>query len=135
MPDGELSPVAPALKPPARRRFRARGGVASGTRRVQDAYTPTLADRLLAKVDALPLVGCWPWRGVRTAGGYGCLRDGHRVRYAHRVACELLVGAIPDGLVLDHLCRNRACLRPDHLEPVTNEENLRRGRAARAEAA
>jgi hypothetical protein len=49
----------------------------------------------------------------------------------HRFAYELLVGPIPAGLVLDHLCRNRLCVNPNHLEPVTNSENPRRGRVAR----
>jgi hypothetical protein len=54
---------------------------------------------------------------------------------AHRFAYLEFVGPIPDGLVLDHLCRNKKCVNPDHLEPVTNAENLRRGRVARASGA
>lgn len=77
--------------------------------------------------------GCWPWQGVITVYGYGVLLVGSKVRgtrrrlMAHRVSYELLVGPIPDGLQIDHLCRNRACVRPDHLEPVTNRENQLRG--------
>jgi hypothetical protein len=55
-----------------------------------------------------------------------------RVRQAHRFAWELLRGAIPDGLTLDHLCRNRRCVNPDHLEPVTAVENTMRGQAPHA---
>lgn len=73
---------------------------------------------------------CWMW----TAGlskGYGqfIVMAGHRGRpiLAHRMAWELLRGSVPDGLELDHLCRVRACVNPDHLEPVTSEENIRRG--------
>ena len=69
---------------------------------------------------------CWFWTAALDQDGYGkCRRDG--VKRAHRVAYEELVGPIPNGLSLDHLCRNRACVRPDHLEPVTNRENLMRG--------
>lgn len=74
--------------------------------------------------------GCWIWLASKTKG-YGALGrriDGRNVTLqAHRVAYELAVGAIPDGLVLDHLCRNPSCVNPAHLEPVTNAENLRRG--------
>lgn len=71
---------------------------------------------------------CWWWIGrINVANGYGQVRDDEgRLRVAHRVAYELWVGPIPDGLVLDHGCHNRACVRPDHLEPVTAKENTAR---------
>src|SRR5262245_10973804 len=70
---------------------------------------------------------CWLWQGKLDDGGYAIIRvDDHRMN-AHRFSYELLVGPIPDGLVVDHLCRRRHCINPDHLEPVTNEENVRRG--------
>jgi hypothetical protein len=67
--------------------------------------------------------GCWRWLGRFDANGYG--RQGRR--WAHRIVYELLVGPIPAGAVLDHLCRTKWCVNPDHLEPVTHAENCRRG--------
>ncbi|MBZ5735036.1 HNH endonuclease [Nocardioides sp. TRM66260-LWL] len=77
--------------------------------------------------------GCWEWPGRKTAGGYGVMRAGvsgsHARLYVHRAAYELWVGPIPEGLVIDHLCRNTLCFKPQHLEPVTPAENTRRGEA------
>lgn len=70
---------------------------------------------------------CMPWVAGRTGKGYGQFWDGGRTVYAHRFAYETVVGPIPDGFQLDHLCRVRNCVNVDHLEPVTNKENLRRG--------
>jgi hypothetical protein len=67
--------------------------------------------------------GCWVWNGP-VFNGYGYMKVAGRVRGAHRVSYELFVGAVPEGLQLDHLCRNRACLNPAHLEPVTMVENV-----------
>lgn len=70
---------------------------------------------------------CWLWQRYCDRNGYGQVgRDG-RVVYAHRAAYEMFVGEIPPGLVIDHLCRNPSCVNPEHLEPVTNKENSRRG--------
>ena len=70
--------------------------------------------------------GCWTYVGRLDRYGYGKV-DIPKMTITHRVAYEALVGPIPDGLVIDHLCRNRACCNPDHLEPVTNRANLMRG--------
>lgn len=82
--------------------------------------------------------GCWTWRAAMFKNGYGRFRpngkDGINA-LAHRYAYTLLRGRIKSGLVLDHLCRNRACVRPSHLDPVTNGENVRRGRAGEKIAA
>jgi hypothetical protein len=70
--------------------------------------------------------GCWEWTRALNGSGYARIHVDGKLRVAHRVAYELLVGPIPEGLFLDHLCRNRRCINPAHLEPVTNRENLHR---------
>lgn len=77
-------------------------------------------------------VGCWQWMKSQKGGGYGAFSVDGRSWRAHRWAYETLVGPIAEGLTLDHLCRNRLCVNPAHLEPVTSGENTRRGRAARS---
>jgi HNH endonuclease len=89
--------------------------------------SPTFALRVLAAIDFDG--DCWQWTKA-TQDGYGVVGRGARgsgTMQAHRAVWEMLVGQIADGLQLDHLCRNRACCNPDHLEPVTAEENKRRG--------
>jgi len=92
------------------------------------ARTP-MVDRFWAKIDAWTTDGCWNWTASLNDSGYGVLhKPGKRggVVRAHRFAYELLIGLIPETLVIDHLCRNRACVNPDHMEPVTIGENVRR---------
>lgn len=77
-----------------------------------------------------PDTGCWVWQRQKDTNGYGRLRLNGRaggMTAAHRHYFESNVGPIPDGLEIDHLCRNRACVNPSHLEPVTKRENILRG--------
>ena len=96
----------------------------------------TLQERLWSKVDmrgpmSSPYLGpCWVWGAAKTTKGYGVIRVAGRLVAAHRLAYELVRGAIPDGLEPDHLCRHHACVNPAHMEPVTRSENIRRGKAA-----
>lgn len=72
---------------------------------------------------------CILWTGALTAGGYGRLSVGNRRWYAHRLAYILFVEPVSDDLEVDHLCRVRNCINPDHLEPVTHTENILRGQS------
>jgi hypothetical protein len=79
--------------------------------------------------------GCWLWTGAQNGNGYGVIGKGGRDRgneYAHRVSYLHFKGPIPDGLQIDHLCRTRSCVNPDHLELVTCTENLLRGKTVTA---
>lgn len=84
----------------------------------------SFAERFWARIDKDGPGGCWHWRGTIAGDGYGVLL--RRQRKAHRVAYELAVGPIPEGLTLDHLCRVRHCVNPAHLEPCTRRENTLR---------
>jgi hypothetical protein len=79
-------------------------------------------------VDRGPKETCWRWLGAKTKDGYGVIRIGQTVRRAHRVIWELQNGPVPPGLDLDHLCGEKACVNPDHLEPVTRSRNVSRQR-------
>jgi hypothetical protein len=82
-----------------------------------------LLPRIAAKIDRTP--DCWVWTGA-SSRGYGQVSVAGRIRPAHVVVYEALVGPVGEGLQLDHLCRNRLCVNPAHLEPVTPRLNTLR---------
>lgn len=95
---------------------------------------PGLDERFWAKVDRRSTNECWEWTAARNAAGYGQFRvtGQHSPVNAHRVAYEMSSGPIPAGHHIDHLCRNRGCVNPAHLEPVTQRTNTLRGAGATA---
>ncbi len=94
-----------------------------------------LPERFWAKVDLGPLwngTPCWLWTGAPNNGGYGSCRWEGKLVGTHRLAYEVLVGPISYAMEPDHLCRVRLCVNPEHMEPVTRAENIRRGYAQKA---
>lgn len=91
------------------------------------------AERFWNAVMPEPMSGCWLWDGAYNNKGYGRLSVGSIAdgsagfAMAHRISFELHFGPIPESLELDHLCRNPSCVNPQHLEPVTHAENMKRG--------
>jgi hypothetical protein len=89
------------------------------------ALAAPVTTRFWSKVEATAS-GCWVWTGYRHEG-YGKFGARRRTFYAHRFAFEEICGPVPEGLTIDHLCRNRACQHPLHMEPVTSGVNVLRG--------
>lgn len=116
-----------------RRTHRARRFFCNAECRAKGIRIP-LADRFWPKVNKHSGrwwrgTECWEWTAKRSPTGYGYIGRGGRagMRLVHRLSYELAYGEIPEGLEIDHRCRNRCCVRPEHLEPVTHLENIRRG--------
>jgi HNH endonuclease len=90
-----------------------------------------LLERFQAKYRVNEETGCWDWLGSKYLNGYGSFRrggpGGGQQAPAHRIAYELFKGPIPDGLTIDHACRNRGCVNPAHLEAMPIRENTLRG--------
>lgn len=91
---------------------------------------PSLRDRLLKNIAIDLKTGCWQWQKPLADPGYGRLTHNYKTVYAHRLAWETFRGPIPEGCEIDHLCRNRGCCNPDHLEPVRHQINMQRAYAA-----
>lgn len=87
----------------------------------------TVVERINRLTQHDPATGCIEWTGSLAGGGYAQIKIDRRAQYAHRVAWEMVHGPIPEGMYLDHLCRNRKCVNAAHLEPVSFRENVLRG--------
>jgi len=94
----------------------------------------TIIEKFNARISPEPMSGCWLWTGLINSSGYGWIKINDIKKYgkhgtyklAHRISYELFKGVIPEGLEIDHLCRVRSCVNPDHLEAVTHVENCYR---------
>lgn len=93
-----------------------------------DMINEIYQDRFFTKIASTD--DCWLWAGTLSDRGYPTFYVG-RMRRAHIISYEMFVGEVPKGLELDHTCRNRACVNPGHLEPVTHHENCKRGVGSR----
>lgn len=90
---------------------------------------------MLSRTAENPVTGCHIYFGVKSSNGYGSIKADGRTVSTHRLSYEMARGGVPEGLVIDHLCWNRACVNPDHMEAVTQKVNLRRGFSAQSDNA
>ena len=123
-----------SLCPLHRGRWHTRGRPTDYQSLVQGRSITSAEERFWKKVDRSGGAdACWPWRGGYASNGYGSFTPvkGLPPVRTHRFAYEMAKGPIPAGLVIDHLCRNKACVNPEHLEAVPQGENIRRGSGPR----
>lgn len=90
-------------------------------------YGVQVEERFWTKVEKMAEDGCWFWLGAPDKAGYGRVGFNRKDYYAHRLSYEFAHGEIPEGLEIDHLCKNTLCVNPEHLEAVSHAENVRRG--------
>ena len=95
-----------------------------------EEWTPREIRNFLTKIQRNEQ-GCWIWTGCLDTGGYAHKGFRGRTHKAHRLAYEWIVAKVPDGMELDHLCRNRSCVNPAHLEPVPHQVNCQRGQVGK----
>ena len=100
-------------------------------RRFVNGHNRRLTARMGCEYVIDPVTGCWAWQGAIIADGYGAKYFGDNRVLAHRLYYEAVHGSVPEGMTLDHLCRNRACCNPEHLEVVTQAVNVQRGALAK----
>lgn len=82
----------------------------------------TTEERFWDNIELIPFHSCWEWTGTK-ANGYGIICSHKNNKYAHRISYEIHYGEIPEGLVIDHICRNRTCVNPKHIRAVTQRIN------------
>jgi len=85
---------------------------------------PSIIERFWSRVDKGGPNGCWLWTAGKYTRGYGAFWDGTKQGYAHRISFSLIIGDIPPGIGIDHICHNHACVNPAHLRLATNWQNM-----------
>jgi len=101
----------------------------------QERTKKSLDEKMLKYIPIRDDGDCWEWTGAKSGLGYGAITHNGSIIYGHRFIYELMIDKIPRGYDIDHICRNRACCNPFHLEPVTHRENVLRGNGPAAKNA